>query len=51
MPHVKKPTREQRRIIAANNLDTYSWYVLKNTSTTLTVENVKTGEIKDLPVD
>lgn len=31
MKHPQKPTREQRKLIANCGLDTYEWYVVKDT--------------------
>lgn len=42
----RKPTREERKIIANAGLDTYTWLVQKNTNNEMQVINKSTGEIK-----
>lgn len=44
----RKPTREERKILIENNLDTYKWLVRKHTSTFIELINVDTGEIKTI---
>lgn len=46
--HIKgrKPTREERKIIIKAGLDTYLWFVQKNTSIELYVIHKETGERK-----
>ena len=40
-----KPTREERKILAEHNLDTYKYLVRKHTSTFIEVINIDTGDI------
>ncbi len=40
----KKPTYEERKIIAAEGLDTYKWLVQKSTSSFMQIVNKETGE-------
>ena len=47
---LKKPTYEQRKILNKNNCDTREWFVKKVYKTSLLVENIKTGEERELPV-
>lgn len=42
----RKPTREERKIIAKANLDTYEWLVQKHTTTELQIISRKSSEIK-----
>ena len=42
----RKPTREERKIIADAGLDTYEWLVQKNTTNSMQIVNRKTGEVK-----
>ena len=46
--HIKgrKPTREERKIIEKAKLDTYAWFVQKNTNTELYLLHKETGERK-----
>lgn len=44
----KKPTREQRKLIMKNKLDTYKWLVFKDTSDELHLIHKETGEKKVL---
>lgn len=46
--HIKgrKPTREERKIIEKAKLDTYTWFVQKNTNTELYLLHKETGERK-----
>lgn len=42
----KKPTREQRKLLQENKLDTYKWYVQKDTPNEMQLVHADTGEIK-----
>lgn len=44
----KKPTYEERKLIAANGLDTYVWLVQKNCPEFMQVVNKETGEVKKI---
>lgn len=44
----RKPTREERKILSAANLDTYIWLVVKSTPTFLELMNKTTGEVLTL---
>lgn len=46
--HIKgrKPTREERKIIKNAKLDTYEWFVQKNTTTQLFIIHKETQEEK-----
>lgn len=44
----RKPTRAERKILESNGFDTYTWLILKNTSTTIELMNSKTGEIETI---
>lgn len=46
--HGRKPTYVERTIIASEKLDTYSWLVLKSTSTFLEIAHRETGEVKSI---
>jgi len=42
----KRPTREQRKVLTKNKLDTYKWLVQKDMKDSLQVVNVDSGEKK-----
>lgn len=42
----KKPTREERKIIESNDLNTYMWLVKIHTTNELKLIHKDTGEIK-----
>lgn len=44
----RKPTYEERKILAAKDYDTYSWLVTKNTSTILEIVHRETGEVRQI---
>lgn len=44
----RKPTYEERKIIAKANYDTYTWLVTKNTSKMLEIVHRETGEVKTI---
>ena len=46
---LKKPTYEQRKILTKNKLDTREWFVKKVYKNSLLVENIKTGEEREVP--
>ena len=37
MKHPQKPTREQRKLIERCGMDAHDWFVIKDTSTELTI--------------
>ena len=43
-----KPTREERKFLMKNKLDTYMWLVQSNNTNTITVIHRETGEVKTL---
>ena len=42
----KKPTYQQRKLIERENLDTYKWYVQKDSPQEMQIKNVETEEIR-----
>ena len=44
----KKPSREERKILEANGLDTYTWLVQKSNIKYIQVVNKETGEIRKI---
>lgn len=47
----KNPTREERKILVREKLDTYTWLIQSHTPTELKVIHRETGEVKTLDVD
>lgn len=41
-----KPTREERKILIKNDIDTYEWLIQKHTSTEIQIIHKETGEVK-----
>ena len=48
MKHGKKPTYEQRKVIAANGYDTTAWLVVKDTPDEMVLTNRHDGQIKTI---
>lgn len=44
----KKLTREERKILEKNNLDTYMWLIKSHTTYELKLIHKETGEIKSI---
>ena len=44
----KKPTYEERKLIANEGLDTYVWLVQKNCPEFMQIVNKETGEVKKI---
>ena len=44
----KKPSYQQRKLIEKANLDTYVWYVQKDTPMFMQLKNINTGETKTI---
>lgn len=44
----KKPTREERKILEKNNIDTYSWLIKSHTTKEIKLIHRETGEIKTI---
>ena len=48
--HGRKLTREERKILTKNNLDTYVWLVQSHTPNELKIIHKETGEVKILQI-
>lgn len=44
----RKPTRDERKVLEKNKLDTYVWLIQSNNPSYLQVVNRDTGEVKQL---
>lgn len=42
----RKPTREERKILAKNDLDTYEWLIQAHTTKEMKVIHRETGEVR-----
>lgn len=46
MKNGKKPTRQQRKMLEEKGLNTYNWFVIKDTTTDMTVEHRHTDTVR-----
>lgn len=44
----KKATYQQRKLLKANNLDTYKWFVQKDSPKIMQVVHIETGETRTI---